>query len=108
MTAKGVRVIPFFPHIEECLREAFEQADEGAVYVVKQHAPLYLRGQKERTYITRQGNIGTSFRKIILRAGIEPWEKLIQNLRASFENDLMSKKYGESILATLTKMTIAQ
>ena len=60
---KGVRKIPFFPHIEECLTEAFEQAEEGAIYVVEKHAPLYLRGKKERVYVSRQGNIGTSFRK---------------------------------------------
>jgi len=90
---KGVRIIPFFPHIAECLTEAFEQAPEGAVYVVEKHAPLYLRGQKERVYISRQGNIGTMFRKIILRAGIVPWTKLIHNLRASFETDLLNGKY---------------
>jgi len=100
---KGIRIIPFFPHIEECLIAAFEQAPEGAVYVVEKHAPLYLRGQKERVYISRQGNIGTMFRKIILRAGIVPWEKLIQNLRASFENDLMSGKYGQYSIYVIAK-----
>ena len=98
---KDVRVIPFFPHLEECLTEAFEQADEGAVYVVEKHAPLYLRGKKERVYVSRQGNIGTTFRKIILRAGLVPWDKLIQNLRASFETDLLNGKYGKFGLHTI-------
>ena len=92
---KGVRKIPFFPHIEECLRDAFEQADEGAIYVIERHAPLCLRGQKERTIGTRRGNIGSMFTKIILRAGIVPWPKLIHNLRASFETDLLNEKYGK-------------
>jgi len=99
----GVRKIPFFPHIEECLREAFEQASEGAIYVVEKHAPLYLRGQKERVFICRQGNIGTTFKKIILRAGIVPWGKLIHNLRASFETDLMNFKYGYYAPTTIAK-----
>ena len=98
---KGVRVIPFFPHIEDCLTNAFEQAEEGAVYVVEKHAPLYLRGKKERTYISRQGNLGTVFAKIIRRAGIVPWGKLIQNLRASFETDLLNGKYGKFGLHTI-------
>ena len=100
---KGIRKIPFFPHIEECLRDAWEQTDEGAIYVVEKHAPLYLRGQKERTLTTRKGNIGTVFAKIILRAGIVPWPKLIHNLRASFETDLMSGKYGKFALPTIAK-----
>ena len=61
---KAFRRIPFFPHLEECLTEAFEQADEGSIYVIEKHAPLYLRGKKERTYISRQGNLGTEFKKI--------------------------------------------
>ena len=100
---KDTRIIPFFPHIEECLREAFEQAEDGAVYVVEKHAPVYLRKQKERVYVSRQGNIGTMFKKIILRAGIEPWGKLIQNLRASLEIDLLSKKYGEFNIYVIAK-----
>ena len=98
---KGMRKIPFFPHIEECLMEAAEQAEEGAIYVVEKHAPLYLRGKKERVYIARQGNIGTTFKKIILRAGFIPWEKLIHNLRASFETDLLNGKYGQFGLQTI-------
>jgi len=43
------------------------------------------------------------FRKIILRAGIVPWKKLIQNLRASFETDLLNGKYGKFGLHTIAK-----
>ena len=98
---KAVRKIPFFPHIEECLTAAFEQAEEGAVYVVEKHAPLYLRGKKERTYIAGQGNLGTMFKKIMRRAGIAPWKKLLHNLRASFETDLLNGKYGKFGLHTI-------
>jgi len=92
---KAFRKIPFFPHVEECLLDAAEQAPEGAIYVIEKHAPRYLRGQKERVYISRQENVGTMFSKIIYKAGIVPWAKLIQNLRASFETDLLNHKYGE-------------
>ena len=55
----------------------------------------------EEAYIARQGNIGTTFKKIIMRAGIIPWEKLIHNLRASFETDLLNGKYGHFGLQTI-------
>ena len=100
---KAFRKIPFFPHIEECLVEAFEQAEEGAIYVIEKHAPRYLHGQKERVYIGRQGNLGTVFAKIIRRAGIVPWGKLIHNLRASFETDLLDGKYGQFGLHTIAE-----
>ena len=100
---KGVRIIPFFPRIQECLLEAQKEAPAGAIYVVEKHAPLYLRGQKERIYDSRQGNMGTMFRKIMKRAGVAAWKKLIHNLRASFETDLLSKKHGEFTLTTIAK-----
>ena len=43
------------------------------------------------------------FEKIMLRAGIAPWPKLIQNLRASFETDLLNGKYGKFALTTIAK-----
>jgi len=95
--------IPFFPHIERCLLEAQKEAPAGAVYVVEKHAPRYLRGLKERVYISRQGNMGTMFRKIMHRAGISPWKKLIHNLRASFAMDLMSKKFGDHNIFVIAK-----
>lgn len=98
---KGTRKIPFFPHVEGCLRDALEQAGQDAVYVVEKHAPIYLRGQKERVYISRQGNLGTMFKKIIRRASFKPWKKLIHNLRASLETDLLNGKYGRFGLHTI-------
>ena len=98
---KAERKIPFFPHIEGCLMEAAEQAEKGSIYVVEKHAPQYLHGQKERVYISRQGNLGTVFKKIIRRAGIVPWDKVIQNLRASFETDLLNEKYGKFGIHTI-------
>ena len=100
---KAFRKIPFFPHIEECLMEAAEQAPVGSIYVVEKHAPLYLRGQKERVYVSRQGNMGTMFKKMMLRAGIVPWPKLLHNLRASLETDLLNGKYGEYGIHTIAE-----
>ena len=97
------RIVPFFPYIEECLIAAQKEAPVGAVYVVEKHAPLYLRGQKERVYVSRQGNMGTVFRKIMHRAGVATWKKLIQNLRASLAIDLLSEKYGKFNIYVIAK-----
>ena len=98
---KETRIIPFFPHIEKCLLDAAEQAEEGAVYVVEKHAPLSLRGQKVRKDVSGTGNLGTMFAKIIHRAGVVRWKKLLHNLRASFETDLLNGEYGQFGLHTI-------
>jgi hypothetical protein len=64
---------------------------------------LYLRGQKERVYVSRQGNLGTVFAKIIHLAGFVAWPKLIHNLRASFETDLLNEKYGKVGIHTIAE-----
>ena len=47
--------------------------------------------------------MGTVFRKIMHRAGISPWKKLIHNLRASFAMDLMNKKFGDHNIYVIAK-----
>lgn len=67
------------------LEEAFELADEGAEYVVSgdyREAALGENGWKSL-------NLRTQLLKLIRRAGLQPWPKLWQNLRASCETDLM-------------------
>lgn len=73
---KASREVPIFPEILPRLREAYEQAVEGASYVIAKH-----RGENLRTMAT----------KIVTRAGIDPWGKLFQNMRSSCETDLTAK-----------------
>ena len=46
---QGIREIPFFPHVEECLLDAAKQAREGAVYVVENMPPVST--WQEGTYL---------------------------------------------------------
>ena len=39
----------------------------------------------------KSANLGTTLKKIIKRAGLEPWPKLFQNLRATREIELTAK-----------------
>ena len=71
------RVIPIFEELRPHLEKAFEEAEDGAVYVVP----------KAR----ETGNLRTHAKRILRKAGVAEWPKLFQNLRASRETELMQK-----------------
>jgi integrase len=75
---KGERWVPLFPELRPYLEEAFEQAAEGAVHVIA--------GYRE----DRSG-LHHKLLRIIRRAGVDPWPKLFQNLRASRETELAAE-----------------
>lgn len=72
---KDYRWVPLFPEIMEPLRQAFEIAKEGDEFIFP------------RT-ITKKVNLRKSLLGIIKKAGLSPWPKLFQNLRASRETEL--------------------
>ncbi len=80
------RLVPIFPEVLPHLRDAFEQAEAGSVYVIARH---------------RQANVNlrTQLERMIHRAGLTPWPRLFHNLRASRETELM-REYD---LATVCK-----
>lgn len=71
----GVRVIPLFPELRPYLQQVFDEADDGAEFVITR-------------YRNTNANLRTQLLKIIVRAGLEPWPKLFQNLRSSRETEL--------------------
>lgn len=75
---KESRVIPIFPELRPHLEAVFDAAEEGQVYFVK----------RNRIGST---NLRTRFEKIIRRAGLKPWPKLFQNLRATRETELADR-----------------
>ncbi len=70
---RQVRVVPLHPSIERELLKLHAEAEEGAVHVFPD--------------IDGDTNLRTTLLKIIARAGVEPWPKLFQNLRASGATD---------------------
>jgi len=72
----AVRVVPMFPELRSLLMDAFDAAPDRAKYVITR-------------YRDAGTNLRTQFRRIIKRAGFEPWPRLWQNLRASRETELM-------------------
>jgi len=71
----ATRIVPLFPELRDLLRDAFEIAEEGAVFVL----PSYRSPSK---------NFRTRMLKIIKRAGLKPWPKLFQNLRSTRQTEL--------------------
>jgi len=72
---KPYRIVPLFPELRDVLADAFEQAKDGAEFVITR-------------YRQRNSNLRTQFSRILKRAGVEPWPRLFQNLRASRETEL--------------------
>ncbi len=82
---KESRIVPLFPELVPYLREALEQAKPGQ----KQVVPITSK---------RDCNLGTQGRRIIKRAGLEPWKKTFHNLRASRQTDLV-ETYPDHVVA---------
>jgi integrase len=84
----GVRSCPIFPELRPHLEAAWDEASEGAVYVVERY-----RGKSI--------NLRTRFEAIIEAAGLTPWPKLYQNLRATRETELMAKFPAKDVASWL-------
>ena len=75
---KPWRVVPLFDELRPILAEAFEQAAEGAVYVVA-------------SYRDANANLRTQFKRILRRAGVASWPRLFHGLRASRQTELENR-----------------
>ncbi len=72
----AVRLVPLFPELRPLLLDAYEAAPEGTEHVITR-------------YRDATQNLGTQLSRIVRRAGLEPWPRQWQNLRASRESELM-------------------
>ncbi|WP_231743729.1 tyrosine-type recombinase/integrase [Stieleria neptunia] len=82
-----VRRCPIFPELRPHLLRAREMAPEGAVYV--------------QTRYGHSDNILTTLEKIITRAKLVPWEKPMQNLRATRETELLAHYPAKDVTSWL-------
>ena len=69
------RVAPLFPELRPFLQDCFEQAEDGAEFVITR-------------YRTATQNLRTQGNRIVRQAGLKPWPKLFQNLRSTRETEL--------------------
>lgn len=75
INGRGSRWVPIFPELRPYLEEAFESAEEGAVFVINR-------------YRNANANLRTQLLRICKRAGVDAWPKLFVNLRSSRETEL--------------------
>ena len=69
----STRIVPLVPTLLSILQDAFDQAAEGSTKIV--------------TFSASSTNIHRGLEKIITRAGIVPWDDLLQTLRRCAESD---------------------
>jgi integrase len=76
---KETRVIPLFPELLPYLRQAFEEAEPGAEFVISDR------------YRRKGVNLGTQLKRFIKRVGLTPWPRVWHNLRASCQTELSAR-----------------
>jgi len=77
----GIRQVPLFPELRVHLREMWEQAKPGTVFVINR----YRRADQ---------NLRTKLLRIIRQAGLVPWPKLFVNLRSTRATELVDAGYS--------------
>jgi len=80
------RLVLLFPELAGVLSEVFEADADRSVFVVTR-------------YRDSTQNLRTTFRKIIHRAGVQPWPKLFQNLRSTRETELAEMTSLQAVTA---------
>jgi integrase len=84
LAGRSYRVIPLFPAIRPYLEAAWDEAPEGAEYVM----PEEYRRRAQGPAGWANANLRTTLEKVVRRAGVEPWPRLWHSMRASCETDL--------------------
>ena len=85
---KGSRIVPLFPELAEVLSEGFELASEAIEEAGGAAGLRTVAGPVITRYRDSTQNLRTTFQKILARAGLKPWPKLMQNLRSTRETEL--------------------
>jgi len=84
LAGRAYRVIPLFPSIRPYLEAAWDEAPEGAEYIIPEEYRRRARGP----HGWANANLRTTLLKVIRRAGLEPWPRTWHSMRASCETDL--------------------
>ena len=71
----GERWVPLFPELVPFLDDAYDLAEPGTVHIITR-------------WRDAEKNLRTGLLRILRRAGVKPWPRLFQNLRATRETEL--------------------
>ena len=72
---RETRIVPIFPEVRPYLQQAFEEAQPGSIHVLPKR-------------FHREGYAYAGVLRAVERASVQPWPRLLQNLRASRETEL--------------------
>lgn len=90
------RLVPLVPEVAEALQNVQCQEQKNSDYVITQYRLNNL-------------NLRTQLKRILRKAGLEPWPKLFQNLRSSRETELAERFPLHVVTAWLgNSVTVAQ
>lgn len=81
---KDKRTAPLFPDVAEALRRLKEEQEQNGE--TSPHVLATVRGGSSK--------LGKTFKKIIAAAGLKPWPRIFQNLRAGASTDIFND-FGE-------------
>jgi len=90
---KATRQVPIFPELRSYLEAAWDEAEPGEDHVIVR-------------YRADNSNLRTQLVRIIGKAGLSPWPKLFQNLRASRATELANEYPAHVAAAWLGHSTI--
>ncbi len=85
---KGIREVPLFHEVRQVLDELYLEPDGGE----------FVIATNDRS---SQKNLRTVFEKILRKAGVDPWPRLMQNLRSSRETELAREYPLQTVTAWL-------
>ena len=77
LTGHATRQIPLFPELEAYLLAVYDPDNESEYVITR--------------YRDTNANLRTQLRRIIRKAGLDPWPKLFQNLRSTRETELAER-----------------
>ncbi len=93
---RGERTIPLFPELRPLLQDVFDAAEPGTEYVITRY-----RESRQRIRI--------QLKRIVVKAGLKPWPRLLHNLRATRQTELVEKFPAHVVSAWLgNTQTVAQ
>jgi len=82
------RVIPIFPELRPYLEDAWELAKDAVMSMSAEDRP---QANVITRYRDANSNLRTQLERIIAKAGLKPWPKLFQNLRATRATELAAE-----------------
>lgn len=85
-SGKDSRIIPIFKELRSYLESSFDRAEEGSRFLITR-------------YRNPNSNLRTQLKRIVEKAGKQPWPKLFQNLRSSCETELLDAGHPPQAVA---------